>query len=120
MIKIPKQKSYYILGMLQQVIGGAISWMTMAIFVFTGVTFWNTPTMESVREHLPWLTWWIFALIILAGIFLAMWLQHKFVQPSIMAYWNKMFYEQSNPMTTHLKRIEEKIDKLSKSNKKKS
>jgi hypothetical protein len=108
-----KQKSYYFVGLLQQVVGGVIGWLTIGIFVFSSITAWDTNTMNYVRTILPWLTLGYFALIVAIGCIVLMFLQHKIVQPSIMNYWNKMFYEQNNPMTEHLKRIETKLDKLS-------
>lgn len=113
-----KQKSYYFIGLLQQVIGGVIGWLTIGIFIFSGITAWDTKTMSDIRTWFPWLTLRIFTLLVVAGCLFLIWLQHKFVQPSIMNYWNKMFYEQANPMTAHLKRIEDKIDALSKSSNK--
>jgi len=90
-----------------------MTWITAAIFVFSGATFWDSSIMLHVRSVLTWLSLPVFAFIIMTGFTVIMWLEHKFVQPAIMCYWNKMFYEQDNPMTEHLKRIESKIDALS-------
>lgn len=109
---LTKQTPAKFLGILRQLFGGAMTWVTAAIFVFSSITFWDSPTVVEIRTMLAWLSLPIFALLMFSGLLLLMWLEHKFVQPAIMGYWNKMFYEQNNPMTEHLKRIEEKIDKL--------
>lgn len=110
-----KQTPVKFLGVARQLFGGAMTWVTAAIFVFSGATFWDSSTMGYVRAVFTWLTLPLFALILLVGLAILMWMEHKFVQPAIMGYWNKMFYEQDNPMTAHLKRIEAKIDKLASS-----
>jgi hypothetical protein len=109
-----KQKAIPFIGVFKQLFGGAITWATMAIFMFSGMTAWNTPTMDWVRSIIPWLSLPVFITIIVAGIILAMYLEHKFIQPSVMVYWNKMNYDHANPIRKDLKRIEDKIDKLSK------
>ena len=112
---LTKQTPIKFIGVIRQLFGGAMTWVTAAIFVFSGATFWDSSTMVYVRSALPWLSLPLFALSLLVGLVILMWLEHKFVQPAIMSYWNKMFYEQDNPMTEHLKRIEDKIDKLASS-----
>ena len=83
-----------------------MTWITAAIFVFSGTTFWDSPTMVDIRSVATWLSLPLFALILFIGLLCIMWIEHKFVQPAIMTYWNKMFYEQDNPMTAQLNRIE--------------
>jgi hypothetical protein len=107
-----KQTPIRVIGVIRQLFGGAMTWVTAAIFVFSGITFWDSPTIIEIRSFMTWLSLPVFALIIAAGLLILMWLEHKFVQPAIMGYWNKMFYEQDNPMTAHLARIERKIDAL--------
>lgn len=109
-----KQTPFRLIGVLRQVYGGAMTWITAAIFVFSGATFWDSSIMVFTRSIFNWLSLPVFALVIFVGITIVMWCEHKFVQPAIMVYWNKMFYEQDNPMTAHLVRLEKKIDAISK------
>jgi hypothetical protein len=120
-----KQKAIPFIGVFKQLFGGAITWVTMAIFLFSGITVWNTPTMDFLRSIVPWLNLPVFALIVASGLVLVMWSEHKFTQPSVMVYWLKMFWEHSNPMRLFLEemdkknnerldRIEKRLDELSK------
>jgi len=104
-----KQKGFRLIGLILQTFGGAMSWVTLAIFLFSGMSAWSSPAMLEVRKWIPWLSFPVFLGLIFAGILVLMWLQHKYAQPSIMVYWNKMFYEQDNPMTKDLKDIKKKL-----------
>ena len=109
MSTINKQRGFRKLGMIIQTFGGAMGWITLATFVFSGMSAWSSPAMLVARGWFPWLSFPVFIGLILLLILFLMWLQHKFAQPSIMVYWNKMFYEQDNPMTRDLKEIKKKL-----------
>jgi uncharacterized protein involved in cysteine biosynthesis len=104
-MKLFKQRQVPLLGALNQVLGGAIGWISMLTFLFSGISAWNTSTMEYIRDLFPWLTLNSFVLLILAGLSFAMWIQHVFVQPSAVNYWRKMFYEE-NQSENRIARIE--------------
>lgn len=84
------------IGGFRQLLGGAMSWLTIATFVFSGMAAWNTPTMDAVRGVLPWLNIGVFITIIVMAICFAMWLEHKWFQPSIMSYWGHLFWEEAH------------------------
>lgn len=95
-MKLLKQKQVPILGALNQVIGGAIGWFGTMTFINASIAAWNTPTLDGVREALPWLNLYGFIAIMLFLVVFACWLQHTYVQPSSVNYWRKMFYD-NNP-----------------------
>jgi hypothetical protein len=104
-----KQRGFRFIGLILQTFGGAMSWVTLVIFLFSGMSAWSSPAMMVVRGWFPWLSFAVFLGIIFVGILVLMAIQHKYAQPSIMVYWNKMFYEQENPMTADLKAIKKKL-----------
>lgn len=104
-----KQTPLPFIGTFKQLIGGASTWITLAIFLFSGIAAWNTETMTEVRRVLPWLNFLAFTGIIVGGLVLAMWMEFKFIQPSIMVYWNNLHYSHGNPLLP-------KIEQLQKSN----
>jgi uncharacterized protein involved in cysteine biosynthesis len=105
-----RQRGFRKLGMFLQTFGGATNWITLAIFLFSGMSAWSSPAMLEIRRWLPWLSFLVFLGIIFIGILVLMWLQHKYAQPSIMVYWNKMWYEQDNPMTADIQAIKKKLE----------
>lgn len=109
---LTEQHHIPVVGEFKQLLGGAMSWATMFMFVFTGIAAWNTNTLSEIRNYLPWLNLGVFAVIIAAGLIFMMWLEHKWFQPSVMAYWNKMNYNQNNPQKEDHERTEAKVDLL--------
>ena len=100
------------IGTFRQLFGGASTWITLAVLAFTAITAWNTPTAMIIREYIPWLNLGVFMSIIVLVMVVAVWVEHKFVQPAIMLYWNKMHFTHGNPQQKQLDRIEKKIDEL--------
>ena len=93
-----KQKTVPFIGEVQQLMGGAMLWFGVGTFIFSGIAAWNTATMQYVRDMFPFLNnIFVCGLIVVCVVCLGLWLQHKFVQPSILAYFNKMQY-MSNPL----------------------
>jgi len=109
---LTKQVPMRWLGTFRQLFGGAATWITFAILIFTAVTAWNTPTAIVIREYLPWLSLGIFVALIFLAMAVAIWIEHKFIQPAIMLYWNRMHFKHGNPQQEQLDRIEIKLDKL--------
>lgn len=89
-----------------------MSWVTIFIFIFSGLSAWNTDTMARVRDVFPWLNIGVFAAVVFIGLVIAMWLEHKWFQPSVMAYWNNMFYNQGNEVKTNMENILKKLSEL--------
>lgn len=121
-----KQKVIPFVGEFRQLFGGATTWISMVTFLFAGIAAWNTNTMSEIRKIFPWLDMWSFCAIIFLGIIIVMFLEHKYVQISILNYWNKMQYETSPMKKAHeeeMKKMQElgdKIDKFIEQNNKKS
>ena len=90
------QKQIPILGALNQLLGGTIGWFTMFTFFFSAISAWNTPTLGYIRDVFPWLNIFSFIVLICSGMLFGMWIQHKYIQPSSVNYWRKMFYD-NNP-----------------------
>lgn len=107
-----EQKSIPFIGAFKQLIGAALSWLTLLIFFFTAITAWNTSTLERLRSAIPGLNLATFIAAILVGLVIVMFIEHKWIQPSLMVYWNKMFNEQGNAMKQDQDRIEAKLDLL--------
>lgn len=108
--KFLEQRHIPLIGEFKQLLGGAMSWVNLLIFAFSGIAAWNTDTMANIRDVMPWLNLGIFSAVIVVGILFAMWLEHKWIQPSVMSYWNKMHYDQNNPLKTDQLRTEQKVD----------
>ncbi len=109
-----KQHAFSRLGAFKHTFGGATAWITMAIFLFSGIAAWNTPTMDMVRMYIPWLTFPVFIGIAVSGIAIMMWLEHFIVQSSMVLYWAKMFWNKGNPLRRHQEKMDRKIDQLAK------
>lgn len=107
-MNITKQKVIPFIGEFRQLIGGAMTWITLAIFAFTAITAWDSPTIVEIRMMLPWLNMYVSAGFGLFIIVFLVWLEHKYVQISILKYWNKMQYETS-PMKKDLDAIKERL-----------
>jgi hypothetical protein len=98
--------------MYLQTLGGAVGWITLLVFLFSGMSAWSSPSMMVARNWLPWLN---FAMLMgagVVGIFCLQWLQHKYAQPSVMVYWSKMFWEQDNPMRKAIEAQEKRLNKI--------
>lgn len=106
------QKHIPIVGVIRQLLGGAMTWITVLIFVFSALSAWNTSTMVTVRSWLPWLNMASFTVILFVGLLVALWLEHKWIQPSVMAYWNHMFYSHNNALRDDQARLEQKVDRI--------
>lgn len=109
---VSEQKHIPMIGELKQLLGAALSWATILMLAFTGLSAWNTDTMGYVRDHIPWLNLGVFAAILAAGLVFMMWLEHRWIQPSVMAYWNQMNYSQNNHQKSDHERTEAKMDLL--------
>ncbi len=116
---LTKQKPVRFIGVFRQVYGGASTWITLAIFIFSAISAWNTATLALLRGIFPWLNLYAFIGILIVGGVITLWLEYKFVQPSVMVYWNSMFYHHGNPMTKDLeelkngqKRLEELLGEI--------
>jgi len=113
---LTKQIRIPLLGEFRQLVGGAMTWFTFGTFAFAGMAAWDSEVVMVIRRLLPWLTFHVACILIVAAALLAVWVEHKFTQPSIMVYWLKMFWEQRNPMRTFLeskmKSIEERQDSI--------
>lgn len=108
------QKQIPFIGTFRQLMGGAMTWVTFLIFAFSMLAAWDTGTVKEIRDDLPWLNLVTFIAVTVAALIVAMIVEHKWIQPSVMAYWNQMFYNHGNPIVTDQKRIEEKIDRITK------
>ncbi len=109
-----KQKPIQLLGAVNQLLGAAIAWASMGTFLFSGIAAWNTPTFGYIRDFFPWLNLGSFIAIVVAGISFLMWVQHKYVQPSIMGYWGSMFWQEANAkkFVERQERIEKMLKEL--------
>ncbi len=110
--RVVKQTPIPFIGVYKQLLGGAMSWVTLLTFAFSGIAAWNTHTMTLVRDAIPWLTLPVFAGILTVVLHGTMWLEHKFIQPSVMVYWNKMFYNHGNPIKTELESIGKRLAEI--------
>lgn len=107
--KLTSQKVIPFIGELQQIIGGSMLWFSMFTFVFSGIAAWNTNTMQELRDIFPiFSNIFVFAGVILLGMVVIMWLQHKYVQASVIAYFNKMQY-MTNPLNEDVRNNQKAI-----------
>ena len=107
-----KQKHFLLLGAFRQLLGGIMTWVTLLTFLFAGLAAWNTDSAQHIRDHAGWLNLGWAAVVVVLVMLAAMWCEHKWMQPSIMNYWLRMFYDQGNPMRDDQERTEEKVDLL--------
>ena len=106
---LTKQKTLPLIGEIQQLIGGSMLWVGGFTLIFSGIAAWNTNTMVEIRRMFPVLNnIFVFGGIVLCVMILGLWLQHKYVQPSILAYFNKMQY-MSNPLNKDVADNQKKI-----------
>ena len=112
-----KQHAFSKLGALKHTFGGATTWITLAIFAFSGVSAWNTPTVMIIREYVPWLSLHLFMIACVAGIVFLMWLEHFVVQSSMVLYWARMFWSKKNPLRKYMEGLGLRLDRVSKEQK---
>ena len=100
------------LGMYLQTLGGAVGWITLLVFLFSGMSAWSSPTMLVVRGWFPWLNFVILMGAGTVGIFCLQWLQHRYAQPSAMVYWSRMFWEQDNPLRKAIEAQDKRLERI--------
>lgn len=117
--KLFRQRHLPFVGVFKMLLSGAVSWITLAIFVFSAISAWNTSTVLNIRFWLPWLNLYVFVGVVVCMIFVAMWLEYKFIQPSVMVFWNRMFYNHGSELRNDVeaiknsqKDIDNKLDTL--------
>lgn len=106
------QRGFRWLGLILQTFGGAMSWISLWTLVFSGMAAWSSSAMDEIRGVFPWFNFAVFVALIAGGIGFMMWLQHKFAQPSIMRYWNLMFYHEGNPIKSDMAEIKERLGQI--------
>jgi len=106
------QRGSHWLGMYLQTLGGAVGWITLAIFLFSAMNAWSSPIMLVVRGWLPWLNFVILMVVAVTGVFFLQWLQHRYAQPSVMVYWSKMFWEQDNPLRKAIEDQDKRLERI--------
>ncbi len=110
--KLTTQKVIPLIGELQQIIGGAMLWFSLLTVTFSGIAAWNTNTMQELRNIFPILgNIFVFAGIIFCIMVITMWLQHKYVQASVIAYFNRMQY-MTNPLNKDVAAVAKDIKEM--------
>ncbi len=112
--KWTEQKVIPFIGEFRQLFSGASIWISMITFIFAAIAAYNTPIMESIKVFIPWLSFPIMLVFVIVAVLILMLLEHKYVQPSVLAYWNQMQYQHNNPLKEDVARIAKQIEVLSK------
>ena len=81
---------------------------------FVGMMFWYTTAAPALRPYLPWVSWWMFASIMLALVISLMMLDYKYMLSSRQGFLNRQAYKHKNPLVYDIERMEKNLKKLMK------
>jgi len=96
---------------------GAVIQMWSGAQVYQGIvnsflliaTAYNTTLRDAMHVYAPWLNFWLFFFLILAGNLIMMVLHFKYIQPSIQAFNATQGYKLINPAVDDLKEIRKTV-----------
>ena len=73
--------------------------------MFVGMMFWYTTAGPAVRPYLPWISFWMFASLMLVLIATLMIVDYKFMYPSRQGFLNKQVYKHENPIVKDIQKL---------------
>lgn len=79
-----------------------------------GMMFWYTTAAPALRPYAPWVSWWMFATIMLILVVSLMLIDYKYMLSSRQGFLNRQAYKHKNPLVYDIERMEKNLKKLMK------
>ncbi len=81
---MPGIKRYKIpfIGALKETLSQTVFWMSIINFLLIGLTAYNTTLKTYIIDLLPWVQAWMFILVMVCILAIAMLIEYKFIMPA--------------------------------------
>ena len=97
------------IGFIRSMLAYLFFYLAPINFVLLMVTAWYTTISPWASEHAPWLSLWLFILIIVGILAVGLILEFKLILPSHIAFLNIQTYSHSNPIRDDLEKIKKHL-----------
>lgn len=108
--RIFKQHKVPWVGGLKEMLAQTVFYIAMINFVLIAVIAYNSTLREFILDWIPWFKLWMFLVVLIAFVFVAMVLEYKYIAPSLYSFRSKQMFEHKSEITDALKRIEAKLN----------
>ena len=106
-----KQKHIPGVGALVDSLFSCLPFLSFINFVFISVVLYSE-IAPYLKPHAPWVSLWVFLLILTCLTIISMALVYKFVLPSLWAFRGRQMFGYESKVTDKLKDIDKRLDKL--------
>ena len=115
-MKLLKQRNIPMLGAVIDSFVSSMPLMSVINFASIGVILYMTSIQPFAEKHMPWLTLPVFIFIMMAGVFVLMVIVYKFVLPSVWTFRGKQMFGYDNLVSSELKNIAKRLEKIEEQN----
>ena len=106
-------------GATMMMITGVLLYISIVNFLLITLMSYQTSILPWALVHAPWLTLWLFILLLLCGSIIAGIIEYKFVTPSRFSFGNEQGYMHNSPLVRdmaealkQLRELRQEIEKL--------
>ncbi len=97
------------IGSMKEVLAHTLFWVSMINFVLIAATFYNTTFYPVIKDKLPNFSFILFLGALSVVVLIAMFVEYKFIIPSVLAFRNKQEYKHQNLIRRDLEKIKLKL-----------
>lgn len=107
---VPKQKNIgSFLGGLKTIFSSVTFYIGLINFFLLIITAYNT----TLKYYLP-ISFWLFIIIVLIVLFVAMFVEYMLIMPSGISFANKQSWEFDNPVRQEFEKLNKRLDDMEK------
>lgn len=89
-------------------------YISIVNFILIAVTAYDVTLKSFILQYVPWISFWMYFLILIVVVLLAMVLEFKFIVPSHYTFLNKQEFEHQNLIRKELEGVKNELSKLKK------
>lgn len=113
MIKLPQFRTGSYIGAFMTTVSQSMIFLSIANTVMLMATFYNTSSGTLLRWF-PWLSFWVFLAIMVAGSAVVLLLTYTVYQPSYMEFFLTQSWKHNNPTRDKLMEMDRDIKAIKK------
>ena len=100
------------LGGFKDLFSRTMLYISIINFILIAITAYDVTLRSFVLQYLPWISFWIYLVILIGVVLLAMVLEFKFIIPSHYTFLNKQEFEHQNLIRKELEDIRKELQEL--------
>ncbi len=97
------------LGGLKDLFSRTTLYISIINFILIAITAYEVTLKSLILQYVPWMSFWVYFLTLVAIVLLVMVLEFKFIVPSHYTFINKQEYEHQSLYAKDLKEIKERL-----------